>query len=111
MIHPLIDLEMEYSLRRLAPRIGEYSPNDARQLLITLEQHSAAENQFTGLDDRPYYLAFLADLMPDLPADLTPKRAGALCRMLCLTMQRRGPGFVVAWNNEQLEILKNYFKA
>jgi len=106
----LLDLETEFELRRLAPKVGEYTPHDARDLIITLRMFSTNSNARIGLDDLQYYRAFLQDLMEDLPDNLTPKRAGAVCRALCLTIHRQGPGFVVAWNEKQLEILEKYFQ-
>jgi len=106
----LLDLETEFELRRLAPKVGEYTPHDARDLIVTLKAYSLHNPQKIGLDEQPYYQAFLQELMLGLPENLTPKRAGALCRALCLTMHRQGPGFVVAWNEKQLEILEKYFQ-
>ncbi len=106
----LLDLETEFELRRLAPKVGECTPRDARELIITLKMFSTNEYARIGMDDRPYYQAFLQDLMPELPDSLTPKRAGALCRALCLNMRRLGPGFVVAWNDKQVDILERYFR-
>jgi len=105
---PLLDLETEYNLRKLAPRIGNYTPYDARQLLQALEIHSTEDNRRIGMDDELYYIAFLSDVM-DYLDDMTPKKAGALCRALCLVTKRQSAGYCVAWNEKQLEILKENF--
>ena len=69
-----------------------------------------AINQALGMDERPYYQVLLADLKPDLPEALTPKRVGSLCRAMGLTLRRRSNGYLVTWNDAQLKILREYFR-
>ena len=111
MKNQLLDLETEFNLRRLAPKIGNFTPFDARLLLCELKNQSTGANQRMGLDDKPYYMISLADMIPNLNESMTPKRVGALCRALCLEMRRKTPGYAVAWNEEQLDILNARFKA
>lgn len=105
----LLDLETEYNLRKLAPKIGTHTPDDARHLLWALDMNTTDDNQRIGMDDEPYYIAFLSDLLNTMDIEMTPKKAGALCRTLCLVTKRQSAGYCVAWNEKQLEILKETF--
>lgn len=103
----LIDLETLIAVKRAAPQVTETPPYEARLILSALEAHmAAADEPRIGMDDKPYFEAWLADIQYQLPAALTPKRTGLICRAMGLTLYRRNQGMRIAWTPKQLEILR-----
>lgn len=109
MATPLIDLETMYKVQRAAPKPATHSPTEARLLLRSLLAHATDHDPRIGMDDLPYHFVQLANLQPDLPQALSPKRAGMLCRALGLSMVRNKDGFEVLWTDNQMSVLCEYF--
>ena len=104
----LIDLETLIAVKRAAPQVTETPPREARMIITglqALETENIAEQRI-GMDDKPYFEAWLAEIQVYLPEALTPKRAGLICRAMGLTLYRRNQGMRIAWTPKQLEILR-----
>lgn len=106
----LFDLSTLARVADAAPKPTDTPPAMARLVLGALEAQTRVENRRMGMDDRPYYEVWLADLMGALPEGMTAKRAGLLCRAMGLVLTRYTKGFRVAWNEAQLGILRQALK-
>ena len=105
----LIDLETLVEIKRAAPQVTETPPREARLILSALEATMVeATESHIGMDDRPYFEAWLSDVQEYLPEALTPKRTGLLCRAMGLTLFRQNKGMRIAWTQEQISILRKY---
>lgn len=105
----LIELEVLVKIKKAAPQVTETPPREARIILAVLdgEAKNFASLQI-GMDDKPYFEAWLSDVQAYLPAALTPKRAGLLCRAMGLTLYRQNKGMRIAWTQDQIDILRGY---
>jgi hypothetical protein len=111
MIGQLLDLETLARLAKAAPKVVEEYWVVAKKFVEALTNHSTPDREHDGMDGRRYWLVLLAMLAETLPVeDKTDRRTGQLCRQLGLIMWRRRDGYWVAWNREQLDILRSYFK-
>lgn len=112
----LIDLETLVEIKKVAPQVTETPPEEARLILAVLEtcfnemaeQHIGIAERHIGMDDRPYFEAWLSDIQEYLPKALTPKRTGLLCRAMGLTLYRQNKGMRIAWTQPQIVILRSY---
>ena len=111
MAEQLLDYETLAKLERAAPKVVEDYWLVAKKLVETLTAHSTPDRVQVGMDNRPFWLIMLAVLAKALPvADKTDRMVGKLCRQLGMVMWRKRDGYWVAWNVEQLDILREYFK-
>jgi hypothetical protein len=105
----LIDLETLVEIKKVAPQVTETPPKEARLILAVLDgDTSEFSTRHIGMDDRPYFEAWLSDIQEYLPEALTPKRAGLLCRAMGLTLFRQNKGMRIAWTQPQIDILRGY---
>ena len=105
----LLDTETFAQVVTAAPELAEPPVTEARMVLQALRMLSMEGNANLGMDGKPYWICALADL-PGLPEAIIGKRRWRLCREMGLVMHRRGPGYYVAWNGEQLDLLWRYFR-
>lgn len=105
----LIESETFYEVRKAAPQVSVLSVRAALQVVDALSRLSEPENERTGYDFEPYYEVPHKALLAYLPAHTTSAQLGAVLRGLGLGSLRRGAGYVVFWNQAQLEILQRRF--
>jgi hypothetical protein len=108
MCEDLMDIETYARVKVLSPKPTETPPVLARMILKIMQAFSLDEYQRAGMDDRKYWQVELREFWEQM-SPATPRKIGSTCRAMGLKLWRVRRGYLVAWNRNQLEILKEYF--
>lgn len=106
----LLDLDTWVQVKNSAPKVTVV-PFDAAQAGVkALARYAEGNRPNADLDGRKYWEASLKTLVEVGELSAAPKALGRACRSIGLTLWRMADGYHVAWSEEQLAILMEYFK-
>jgi hypothetical protein len=113
-IFNLLDLETMYAIKKAAPQITSVAFDLAGWVVCGLDALSKVEKLSMDLNKTGYWQATVKDIHKacrfDEAMNVSLNLVGRALKEMGLESWRKGDGFHVAWSENQLAILKNYFK-
>ena len=109
MCREILDPAILAKVRAVGPQVTDTPMAEVAKVLNALRNaEEITMEMMIGMDGRKYFQTFISYLVDECPF-MTAKRIGAICRGLGFDMRRLNRGYRVAWNSEQMDILKEHF--
>ena len=109
IFHELIELDTYYEVRKAAPQVPVLPVQTAQMALVVMDRMTVPEFQSLDAALNPYWHVPYEYIREQLPVMVSSHELGAVLRGMGLICHRKGCGYIVIWNQAQMDILLKRF--